>query len=70
MTISDVVVHDNRNAFCSFTDDSVYNSDVSAAFLFPQLLLPFIAPLVGITVLYTAIAIALKRKNRTLSDTG
>ena len=70
LIISDVVVHDNRSAFCSFVDDSVYNSDVSAAFLFAQLFLLFISPLVVITVLYTAIAIALKRQNRTLSDTA
>ena len=70
LIMSDVVVHDNRKAFCSFTDDSVYGSDVSAAFLFAQLFLLFIAPLVVITVLYTAIVIALKRKNRTLSDTA
>jgi len=36
--------------------------------LFAQLFVFFIAPLVGITVLYTATAIALKRQNRTLTD--
>ena len=70
LIISDVVVHDNGNAFCSFADDSVYNTDVSTTFLFGQLFLFFIAPLGVITVLYTAIAIALKRRNRTLSDTA
>ena len=69
LIISDVAVNDNKNAFCSFTGDSVYNSDVSAAFLFAQLFVFFIAPLVVITVLYTAIAIALKRQDGILSDT-
>ena len=67
LIIADVVVHDNKNAFCNNTSD---NPDVSAAISFVQLALLFIAPLVIITVLYTAIAIALKRKNRTLSDTA
>ena len=69
LIISDVVVHDNGNAFCNLIDDSVYNSDVAAVFLLAKFFLVFIAPLVVITVLYTAIAIALKRQNRNLSDT-
>ena len=67
LIIADVVVHDNKNAFCNNTSD---NPDVSAAISFVQLALLFIAPLVIITVLYTAIAIALKRQNRALTDTA
>ena len=68
LIISDVVVHENRKAFCNLTGDSVSNPDFSAAFVYAQLFLIFIAPLVVISVLYTAIAFALKRQNRTLSD--
>ena len=70
LIISDVVAYANKNTMCSYTGgESVYNSDVSTAFLFAQLFLLFIAPLVVLTVLYTAIAIALKRQNRALNDT-
>ena len=70
LVISDVVVYANKNTLCSYTGgESVYNSDVSMAFLLAQLFLLFIAPLVVLTVLYTAIAIALKRQNRALNDT-
>ena len=70
LIISDIFVHENKIAFCNFTGgDSVYNSEV-LAFLYSQLFLLFIAPLVLLTVLYTAIAIALKRQNRALSDTA
>jgi hypothetical protein len=57
LIISGLVVYDN-NAFCNYTG-SVDNPDVTAAILLPQLSLLFVAPLVVITVLYTAIAIAL-----------
>jgi len=66
----DVVVHDNQNAFCITTDDSFKNPDLLAAIPLVELSLVFIVPLVVITVLYTAIAIALKRQNRALSDTA
>ena len=68
LIISDVVVHDNRKAFCKYRGDLVGDPDVSMAFMFAQLSWLFIVPLVVITVLYTAIAIALKRQNRALSD--
>ena len=66
---SDVFVHDNKRGFCSFTGHSLDNLDDLAEFMFAQLSLVFVAPLVVITVLYTAIAIALKRQNRALTDT-
>ena len=70
LIISNVVVDPNKNTLCSYTGgESVYNSDVSTAYLSAQLFLLFVAPLVVLTVLYTAIAIALKRQNRALSDT-
>ncbi|XP_020612190.1 tachykinin-like peptides receptor 86C [Orbicella faveolata] len=67
LIMADVVVHDNKNAFCTntLTGD---NPDVSAAISFAPFALLFIAPLVVITVLYTAIAIALRRQNRALTD--
>ena len=65
LIIADVVGHNNKNAFCNNTID---NPGVSAAISFAQFALLFIAPLVAITVLYTAIAIALKRWNRALTD--
>ena len=65
LIIADVVVHGNKSVFCNKTSD---NPDVSAAISFAQFALLFIAPLVVITVLYTAIAIALKRRNRALTD--
>ena len=70
LIISDVVVHDNGDAFCNYTSDPIGNPNVSSPLVFAQLLLIFVAPLVVLTVLYTAIAIALKRQNRTLSDTA
>ena len=69
LIISDVVVHEKQNAFCEYTGvTSVYNSDLLVAFLFAQLFLLFIAPFVIMNVVYTAIAIALKRQNRALND--
>ena len=59
------VVHYNKNALCINTGD---NPDVSAAISLAQFSLLFVAPLLIITVLYTAIAIALKRQNRALTD--
>ena len=69
LIISDVVVNDNRKAICKYTGDSVGNPNVSTAFVFAQLSLLLIAPLLVITVFYTAIAIALKRQNRALTAT-
>lgn len=70
LIISDVVVHADNNTSCSYTgSESVYNSGVLAAFLFAQLFLLFVVALVVLTVLYTAIAIALKRQKRALNDT-
>ena len=66
----DVVVHDNQNSFCISTDDSFKNPDLFAAIPLVQLSLVFIVPLVVITVLYTTIAIALKRQNRALRDSA
>ena len=65
LIIADVAVHDNKNAFCLNTGE---NPDVWGAISFAQLVLLFIAPSVVITVLYTAIAITLKRQNRALTD--
>ena len=66
---ADVVVHDNKNALCNQTG-SVDDPHVTTAIKLAQSSLLFIAPLVVITVFYTAIAIALKRQNRTLTDTA
>jgi len=60
LIIAHVAVHEIKNAFCTNTGD---NAHASAAISFAQLALLFIAPLIVITVLYTAIAIALKRQN-------
>ena len=67
LIIADVVVHDNKNAFCNNTSD---NPDVSGAISFVQLALLFITPLVVMSVLYTAIGVTLKRQNRALTDTA
>ena len=66
LIIADVVVHDNKNVICRNTGDKT--DVVSEAISFTQFALVFIAPLVVITVLYTAIAIALKKQNRALTD--
>ena len=69
LIISDIAIHENKNTFCDYTGgDSVYNSNVLVAFLFAQFFMLFIVPLVVLTVLYTAIAIVLKRQNEALND--
>ena len=69
MIISGVTVHENNKAHCSSTAHFLHNPDFSTTVLIAQLSVLSIAPLVVITVLYTAIAIALKRQNRALNDT-
>ena len=70
LTISGVAVHENSKAYCSSTAHLVHNPDFSTTILLAQLCLLFLAPLVVITVLYAAIAIALKRQNGALNDTA
>ena len=67
LIIADVVVHDTKNAFCII---SGYNPGISAVISLAQFSLLFVAPLVVITVLYSAIAVSLKRHNRSLTDTA
>ena len=65
-----VVLH--NNTYCSATNrELIFHSQTTiAAYLWLRAVLFNIAPLFVITVLYTAIAVSLKRQSKALSDTA
>ena len=66
---SGVVEHGNET-FCSLSKQSIFPKETVDGYFWLHLTIRFLAPLVLLTVLYSAIAITLKGKRKDLEDTS